>query len=132
MASYTRAASNSASGIIILIASFASLSALAEASQHLQFDALKYEIEQMRRYESIQGYVITELTDVHWECNGLLDMYRNPKVYHPLLKKLNADDVLIPLWERLAFSAGESVHDDSALFTLFICGNREGCAGMGQ
>ena len=61
---------------------FSSLSALSEASQLLQFDALKFEIEQIRRYDSIQGYVITEFTDVHWECNGLLDMYRNPKVYH--------------------------------------------------
>jgi len=87
---------------------FPSLSALSEASQCLQFDALKYEIEQMRRYESIQGYVITELTDVHWECNGLLDMYRNPKIHHARFKDINADDVLIPLWERLVFSSGET------------------------
>jgi len=87
---------------------FPSLSALSEASQRLQFDAMKYEIEQMRRYDSIQGYVITELTDVHWECNGLLDMYRNPKVYHARLKEINADDVLIPLWERLSFSTCET------------------------
>lgn len=87
---------------------FPSLSALSEASQQLQFDALKYEIEQMRRYESIQGYVVTELTDVHWECNGLLDMYRNPKVYHARFKEINADDVLIPLWERLVFSSDET------------------------
>jgi hypothetical protein len=85
---------------------FPSLSALAEASQRLQFEALKYEIEQMRRYDSIQGYVITEFTDVHWESNGLLDMYRNPKVYHARLKEINADDVLIPVWEQLPFSMG--------------------------
>jgi hypothetical protein len=86
---------------------FLSLPALSEASQCLQFDAMKFEIEQMRRYESIQGYVITELTDVHWECNGLLDMYRNPKAYHMRLREINAEDVLIPLWERLTFSVGE-------------------------
>jgi hypothetical protein len=73
----------------------------------LQFDALKFEIENMRSHASIQGYVITEFTDLHWECNGLLDMYRNPKVYHSRLKEINADDLLIPLWERLAFSEGE-------------------------
>jgi Glycosyl hydrolases family 2, sugar binding domain/Glycosyl hydrolases family 2/Glycosyl hydrolases family 2, TIM barrel domain len=87
---------------------FPSLSELSEASQRLQFDALKFEIEQIRRYNSIQGYVITEFTDVHWECNGLLDMYRNPKVYHSRLKEVNSDDLLIPLWERLAFSADET------------------------
>ncbi len=86
---------------------FPSLTALAEASQHLQYDALKHEIEQIRRYESIQGYVITEFTDVHWECNGLLDMYRNQKVHHNRMKNLNADDLLIPIWERLVFSADE-------------------------
>src|SRR5688572_9403065 len=85
---------------------FPSLSALTEASENLQFEALKYEIEQMRRYDSIQGYVITEFTDVHWESNGLLDMYRNPKVYHARLKEINTDDVLIPLWEWLAYSMG--------------------------
>lgn len=87
---------------------FPSLEALSQASQHLQFDALKYQIEQMRRHDSIQGYVITEFTDVHWESNGLLDMVRNPKAYHDSLKSLNADDVLIPLWDRTAFSPGES------------------------
>lgn len=87
---------------------FPSLNALSEASQCLQFDALKYEIEQIRRYESIQGYVITEFTDVHWECNGLLDMFRNAKIYHSRLKQINADDLLIPLWERLAFSADQT------------------------
>ena len=86
---------------------FTSLSALSGASQRLQFDSLKFEIENMRSHESIQGYVITEFTDLHWECNGLLDMYRNPKLYHSRLKEINADDLLIPFWERLAFSEGE-------------------------
>ncbi|HSL46794.1 MAG TPA: family 1 glycosylhydrolase [Anaerolineales bacterium] len=87
---------------------FPSLSALAEASQRLQFDALKFQIEDMRSHASLQGYVITELTDVHWESNGLLDMYRNPKIFYSQLSRLNADDVLIPRWERLAYSAGET------------------------
>jgi hypothetical protein len=87
---------------------FPSLAALTEASQRLQYEALKFQIENMRSHSSLQGYVITELADVHWESNGLLDMYRNPKVYYPLLKQFNADDVLIPLWERLVYSADET------------------------
>ena len=87
---------------------FPSLAALTEASQHLQLDALKFQIENMRAHASLQGYVITELTDVHWESNGLLDMYRNPKAHYSLLNSFNADDVLIPHWERLAYSAGET------------------------
>jgi hypothetical protein len=86
---------------------FPSLTALAEASQRHQYEALKFQIENLRSHASIQGYVITEFTDVHWESNGLLDMYRNPKGHYTLLKQFNADDVLIPLWERLAYSVGE-------------------------
>ncbi|MCS6846841.1 MAG: glycoside hydrolase family 2 TIM barrel-domain containing protein [Anaerolineae bacterium] len=94
---------------------FGSLSQLAEASQRQQMAAMKYEIEQMRRHPSIQGYVITEFTDLHWECNGLLDMLRNPKVYHPEIGQINADDVIVPEWERLAFHAGERVEVKLAL-----------------
>lgn len=86
---------------------FPSLAALTEASQHLQLDALKFQIENMRAHASLQGYVITELTDVHWESNGLLDMYRHPKAHYSLLNRFNADDVLIPHWERLVYSTGE-------------------------
>ena len=31
---------------------------------------------------SLAGYVITEFTDCLWESNGLLDMRRNPRVFH--------------------------------------------------
>lgn len=87
---------------------FPSLAALTEASQRLQYDALKFQIENMRAHASLQGYVITELTDVHWESNGLLDMYRNPKAHYSHLNQFNADDVLIPHWEQLAYSTGET------------------------
>jgi hypothetical protein len=87
---------------------FPSLSALTEASQWLQFDALKFQIENMRTHANLQGYVITELTDVHWESNGLLDMYRNPKVHYSRLSALNSADLLIPAWERLTYFSGEA------------------------
>ncbi len=43
---------------------------------------------------AIQGYVITEFTDLHWECNGLLDMARNPKRFTRPIADINADDVI--------------------------------------
>ncbi|MCZ7572596.1 MAG: hypothetical protein M5U01_28915 [Ardenticatenaceae bacterium] len=86
---------------------FPSLSDLAAASQRMQFTALKYEIEQIRRHPSIVGYVITEFTDVHWECNGLLDMCRNPKAFYDVIGQINSADVLVPDWERVAFWEGE-------------------------
>jgi len=66
-------------------------------SQNAQFDGMKFEIEDMRRHEDIVGYVITEFTDLHWECNGLLDMARMPKSYHHRLKEINAPDVTFAL-----------------------------------
>lgn len=86
---------------------FPTLADLAAASQRLQVAALKYEIEQLRRHASLQGYVITEFTDVHWECNGLLDILRRPKAIAAALPQFNADDVIVPEWERLAYWEGE-------------------------
>ncbi|MCI0398263.1 MAG: glycoside hydrolase family 2, partial [Chloroflexi bacterium] len=86
---------------------FPTLSDLSAASQRLQFAGLKYEIEQMRRHPTIAGYVITELTDVHWECNGLLDMCRHPKLFYEAIGRINSDDLIIPHWRRVAFWEGE-------------------------
>jgi hypothetical protein len=80
-----------------------------EATQWQQFDALKYEIESMRRQAQIAGYVVTELTDVYWEGNGLLDMHRNPRVFCGDFAPLNADTVVIPAWDRVVYWAGEPV-----------------------
>jgi hypothetical protein len=86
---------------------FGDLSNLAAASQRMQFTALKYQIEQMRRHASIVGYIITEFTDVHWEANGLLDMCRNPKAYYDVIANINSADAIVPDWERIAYYAGE-------------------------
>ncbi len=73
---------------------FKNLSDLAQHSQQLQFAAMQYQIGQMRRQPALQGYVITEFTDVHWESNGLLDMQRNPKAYFERLPEVNSDDFI--------------------------------------
>lgn len=88
---------------------FGSLKGFVEAAQWQQFRALKYEIETMRRTQAIAGYVVTELTDAHWECNGLLDMRRNPRVFHDLFRTINADTVIVPRWQRVSYWAGETM-----------------------
>lgn len=88
---------------------YCGLSAFVRATQWQQFAALKYQIERMRCRTEIAGYVITELTDCHWEANGLLDMRRNPRVFHNALAQVNADIVVVPRWERTAYRAGETV-----------------------
>ena len=91
---------------------FGDWSSMAVATQWAQYRALKHEIEVMRAEPAIQGYVITEFTDLHWECNGLLDMARNPRVFAALMPALNADTFIVPRWERLAYWAGEPVAVD--------------------
>ena len=80
--------------------------AMAQATQWHQFEAMKYEIEAMRRHATIAGYVITEFTDCYWEANGLLDFARNPKVYHQRFAEINAPDVIVPTIEQRALWGG--------------------------
>jgi hypothetical protein len=68
---------------------------LAEATQWHQFEALQYEIGELRRHGSIQGYVITELSDAYWEANGLLDVGRRRKAFHDRSASINAADVVV-------------------------------------
>ncbi len=91
---------------------FGSLKAFVVAAQWQQFRALKYQIQAMRRRPELAGYVITELTDVHWESNGLLDMRRNERAFHHVFRTINADTVIVPTWERLSYWAGEKARID--------------------
>jgi len=58
---------------------FGTLAAFTAEHQAHMARSLAYELGSMRLEPKIGGYVITEFTDVHWECNGLLDMQRNVK-----------------------------------------------------
>ena len=94
---------------------FGSLAKFVTAVQWYQFANLKYEIEVMRGWPQIQGYVVTELTDVHWESNGLLDMNRNKRVFHDRLAEVNANTVIVPKVARYAGTAGQSWSMDLAI-----------------
>jgi hypothetical protein len=94
---------------------FGSLAGFAEAAQWQQFRALKFQIESMRRQQQLAGYVITELTDCHWESNGLLDMRRNPRAFHSLFHTVNADTVVVPRSERLSYWSGEAARIEVAV-----------------
>ncbi len=88
---------------------FGSFDAFIDKVQWYQFANLKYEIESMRAHAPIQGYVITEMTDVHWEANGLLDINRNPRAFHDRFAEINNDTVIVPQLNRHAVYAGDSV-----------------------
>jgi hypothetical protein len=82
---------------------------MAEETQWHQFASLKYEIESIRSYSSLQGYVITAITDVHWEVNGLLDMWRNEKVYAKELTALQQPDLVMCTLPTQCFRGGAIV-----------------------
>lgn len=86
----------------------------AEAAQWHEFNALKYEIDTMRRLKALQGYVITELSDIYWESNGLLDFARGAKVFHERFGQINAEDVIVPQLDRFAYW-----DDETARVTVF-------------
>lgn len=87
---------------------FGDYAGLARATQWQEWLALKHEIEMIRAEPAIEGYVITEFTDLNWEANGLLDMDRNPKAFGPVSPELQADDVILPgIAPRNAFSGDE-------------------------
>lgn len=90
---------------------FGSYKDFVKATQVQQFRAFKHEIEAMRQHGTLNGYVITEFTDIHWECNGLLDQMRNPKAGHDLYQTAIAGTQLIarPVNGRWAYNPGEPV-----------------------
>lgn len=92
--------------------SYEEFTVLAEKEQ---FNALKYQIEEMRLHEEIKGYVITEFTDIFWEANGLLDMHRRPKWGFELFNLINSDIIIIPRLTRYNFYVGEKIDIDMAI-----------------
>jgi hypothetical protein len=88
---------------------------LAEATEWHQFRSLKHEIEEIRRYGSIQGYVITEFTDINWEANGLMDMWRNPKAYADELRKIQQPDLVMARTDKRNYTSGETVRFEALL-----------------
>lgn len=79
---------------------------LARATEEHQWQALRYEIESLRREPSIQGYVITEFTDCNWEANGLLTMWRRPKAYFHRLAALQRPIVVLARADRPDYAPG--------------------------
>jgi hypothetical protein len=89
---------------------FRSYEEFAKHAQAHMAHSLHYEISTMRLYPSIAGYIITEFTDVHWECNGLLTMQRETKhQLDPLLKNVNQGRAVVMRPARWSGCLGESL-----------------------
>ena len=68
---------------------FGSWAAFVEATQSQQLLATRYQIGSLRRRPEIAGYVLTQLSDVQWEANGLFDMDRRPRPFADELALIN-------------------------------------------
>jgi hypothetical protein len=96
---------------------FGSFTQFVEKVQWHQFMNLKWELEDIRSHAPIAGYVITELTDVHWEGNGLLDMSRNPRVFAQAMTHVNADIVIVPGVRHHSARSGHEISLDLKVAT---------------
>lgn len=90
-------------------AAFPDYVSLARATQWHQWLSLKHQIERIRAEAAIEGYVITEFTDLNWEANGLLDMDRREKAWASRATQIQADDVIVPLVASHSAFGGETV-----------------------
>lgn len=89
---------------------FGTLADFTAAHQRHMARSLAYEIGSMRLEPKIGGYVITEFTDVHWECNGLLDMQRTVKQgLEQYFTALNQDRVVVARPQQWSGRPGETV-----------------------
>ncbi len=88
---------------------FGSWPELCRQTQRRQFESLRYQIDSMRLRSEIAGYVLTELSDVHWEANGLLDMAGNPRSFVDELPTVNASTRLLIDYRKPVAWAGDRV-----------------------
>jgi hypothetical protein len=104
---------------------FGSWSEFVRHSQEHQFEGMRASIQDLRSHPDIRGYVVTEFTDVHWECNGLLDMARNPKSYHDRFRDINALDVVWATPRQRRLRSGEAI-ELAVLVSHFSSADLEG------
>jgi hypothetical protein len=86
---------------------FGDLDGFVSAAQELQYRGLKRQIETLRWERAISGYVITELNDVQWESNGLMDVRNHPRAFAERLAELQRPWLVIAQAARTAVRAGE-------------------------
>ena len=86
---------------------FGDLQAFVNAAQALQYRGLKSQIETLRWERAISGYVITELNDVQWESNGLMDVRNRPRAFAERLAELQRPWLVIAQAGRTAVRTDE-------------------------
>lgn len=96
---------------------FGSMADFARAAQVHMARSLHYELTTMRLHAAVAGYIITEFTDVHWECNGLLTMQREVKHgLDAIFTPLNQDNIVAIRPQCWSGRPGEMVRVDLRCF----------------
>ncbi len=74
---------------------FGSWREFVESTQRQQLLANRYQIGSLRRRPEIAGYVLTQLSDVQWEANGLFDADRRPRIFAAELAMANGPSAVV-------------------------------------
>ncbi|AWB87468.1 glycoside hydrolase family 2 protein [Mycetocola zhujimingii] len=90
---------------------------------HAQLVANRYQTTSIRMQPSISGYVLTQLSDVQWEANGLFDMNRTPKTGTAEFALANGDRAI-----ALRPDAYSAVTGDSLALSITTVPARTGSA----
>lgn len=88
---------------------FGSWDALIESLHYAQLVANRYQTTSIRTKPAISGYVLTELSDVQWEANGLFDMNRNPKRFTGEFALCNGPRAVALRPARYSWATGEPI-----------------------
>lgn len=94
---------------------FESYESLAAAWQQREYRSVKHLLEATRARESIAGYVLTELSDIEWEFNGILDYRRERKSFYEEFAAVNA-----PVTVAIALDAHAIWEDDPLVGTATV------------
>ena len=89
-----------------LVDVFGSWEEFVAATQRQQSMAIRYQIGSLRRRPELAGYVLTQLSDVQWEANGLFDMQRRPRAFVEELALVNGPAAAVLRPERYACTPG--------------------------
>jgi hypothetical protein len=95
----------------LLADTFEGYAALAATWQAREHTSNRAAVERMRARD-IQGYVLTEFSDIEWEFNGVLDYDREPKAFHEAFAAVNAPLAVAVRPDRHAAWADEAVACD--------------------
>ncbi|MHA6511954.1 glycoside hydrolase family 2 protein [Tessaracoccus sp. Z1128] len=88
---------------------FGSWDRLVTALQKAQSISNRYQTTSIRAKHSISGYVLTELSDVQWEANGLFDMNRTPKQFTAEYALCNGPRAVALRPQRYSLTTGEHI-----------------------